>query len=72
MISDPIGCRIHGPRTASRAEDRRYHHPDFDKKGLQGWRAAHREGEIPGTAWQAEREWALSPAEIRGLPDLLR
>ena len=59
MMSDPIGRRTHGPRTTSRAAERRYHHPDFDKKGLQGWRATHREGEIPGTAWQAEREWAL-------------
>jgi len=39
---------------------RRYHHPDFDKKGLEGWRATHREADIPGTRWQAERERALA------------
>jgi hypothetical protein len=33
--------------------DRRYHHPDFDKKGLQGWRAVHREAALPQTAWIA-------------------
>ena len=38
---------------------RRYHHPDFDKKGLQGWRAVHREASLPQTAWKTEREWAI-------------
>jgi agmatinase len=37
----------------------RYHHPDFDSKGLQGWRAVHREATLPQTAWKAEREWAI-------------
>ena len=39
--------------------DRRYHHPDFDKKGLEGWRAVHREATLPQAAWQAERERAV-------------
>src|SRR5712671_237470 len=38
---------------------RRYHHPDFDKKGLQGWRAVHREATLQQTAWKAEREGAI-------------
>jgi agmatinase len=38
---------------------RRYHHPDFDRKGLQGWRAVHREATLPQTAWKAERECAI-------------
>src|SRR5271157_130310 len=38
---------------------RRYHHPDFDRKGLQGWRAVHREAALPQTAWKVEREWAI-------------
>jgi agmatinase len=59
MMLDYLGRRTHGSQVAARTMDRRYHHPDFDKKGLQGWRATHREGEIPGTAWAAEREWAL-------------
>ncbi len=39
--------------------DRRHHHPDFDKMGTQGWRAMHREAEIPGSGWKREQEWAL-------------
>jgi len=39
--------------------DRRYHHPDFDKKGLEGWRAVHREAALSHAAWKAEREWAV-------------
>ena len=35
---------------------RRHHHPDFDKRGLQGWRAVHREAALPQIAWKAERE----------------
>ena len=38
---------------------RRQHHPDFDRKGLQGWQAVHREATLPQTAWKAEREWAI-------------
>jgi agmatinase len=38
---------------------RRHHHPDFDKKGLQGWRAVHREAALPQTAWKAEQERAI-------------
>jgi agmatinase len=38
--------------------ERRQHHPDFDKKGLEGWRATHREAEIPGGGWKAEQERA--------------
>src|SRR6202011_4495325 len=49
------GCRVADPLPG----DRRYHHPDFDKKGLQGWRAVHREAALPQTAWKAEREWAV-------------
>ena len=38
---------------------RRRHHPDFSKKETQGWRAVHREAEIPTDAWSAEKAWAL-------------
>src|SRR4249920_1662840 len=37
----------------------RRHHPDFDRKGLQGWRAVHRESALPQIAWKAERERAI-------------
>ena len=54
------GCRVAGPLSG----DRRYHHPDFDKKGLEGWRAVHSEATLPQAAWQAERERAIK----MGLP----
>ncbi|MFY7961406.1 MAG: agmatinase family protein [Elsteraceae bacterium] len=41
------------------ASARRRHHPDFNKMETQGWRAVHREAEIPTAAWNAEKEWAL-------------
>jgi agmatinase len=37
----------------------RYHHPDFDRKNLQGWRAVHREATLPQAAWKAEQERAV-------------
>ena len=51
----------HGPRLRHRRrpDECRHHHPDFDRMGLRGWRAAHKEAEIPETAWNREREWAL-------------
>src|SRR6516225_6216839 len=49
------GCSIAIPPPGQR----RYHHPDFDKKGLQGWRAVHREATLPQTAWRAEQERAI-------------
>ena len=44
--------------------ERRYHHPDFDKKGLEGWRAVHREAALPQAAWKAEQERSVG----MGLP----
>jgi len=38
---------------------RRHHHPDFDRKGLQGWRAVHRGASLPQAAWKAEQERAV-------------
>lgn len=43
---------------------RRCHHPDFDRMQLRGWRAAQAEKDIPGDAWERERQWALK----MGLP----
>ena len=49
-----------GRRVADHApSQRRYHHPDFDKKALQGWRAVHREAALPQSAWKAEQERAI-------------
>ena len=42
----------------------RFHHPDFDRMQLRGWRAAQAEKDIPGDAWERERQWALK----MGLP----
>ena len=33
----------------------RFHHPDFDKLQMRGWKAAEKEGELPSAAWQQER-----------------
>ena len=44
--------------------ERRHHHPDFDRRGTQGWRAAHKEAAIPEDAWAREQAWALR----NGLP----
>ena len=49
---------VRGPRVG-RPDERRNHHPDFDKKGLRGWRAAHLEAGLPEDAWRREQEWAL-------------
>jgi agmatinase len=38
---------------------RRFHHPDFDKMQLRGWKSAQREAEIPGSGWAKEKQWAL-------------
>ncbi len=35
------------------------HHPDFDKSGLQGWQAMHREAELPEDRWAAEQRRGL-------------
>lgn len=60
--------RLHSRGTRFRPgvgdRDRRSHHPDFDKMGTQGWRAMHREAEIPGDGWKREQAWALK----MGLP----
>ena len=32
------------------------HHPNFDKPGLQGWRAMHAEGELSDEGWKREVE----------------
>ena len=37
----------------------RHHHPDFSRKKTQGWRAAHKEADIPEAAWAKEQAWAL-------------
>jgi agmatinase len=37
----------------------RRHHPHFDKRGLQGWRAMHAEGELSDAGWKREVERGL-------------
>src|SRR5690606_26691173 len=52
-------------RASGRARNAlRFHHPDFDKMQLRGWRAAQAEKDIPGGGWEKERQWALK----MGLP----
>ena len=37
----------------------RHHHPSFDKTKLDGWRAMHKERDIPGVKWDEERKAAI-------------
>jgi agmatinase len=45
-------------------DERRFHHPDFDKMQARGWKAAQAESTIGSTKWQAELERGLA----NGLP----
>jgi agmatinase len=47
---------IEFPPAAGRRNERRFHHPDFDKMQARGWKAALAEGQIPTTRWKAELE----------------
>ena len=58
-FANPADRRIRGIVAPVRPDERRRHHPDFDKRGLRGWRAAHKEAEIPQDAWRREQEHAL-------------
>jgi agmatinase len=40
----------------TRRNERRFHHPDFDKMQARGWKAAMAESKIPSTRWKAELE----------------
>src|SRR5258708_13271588 len=42
----------------------RRHHPDFDRLGTQGWKAAEAEGQLSEAGWRREQQWALE----MGLP----
>ena len=47
------------------------HHPGFDKTQLHGWKAAHKEAELPHSGWDAEErrclELGLPGAEINSV-----
>ena len=45
-------------------DERRFHHPDFDKMQARGWKAAQAESTIGHSKWQAELERGLA----NGLP----
>jgi agmatinase len=51
--------RVSTPRRAPTRDERRYHHPDFDKMQARGWKAALAEADLPEDAWKAEQKWAL-------------
>ncbi|RWQ35122.1 MAG: agmatinase [Mesorhizobium sp.] len=42
----------------------RFHHPDFDARGTQGWKSIEAEGKLPENGWRKEQQWALD----MGLP----
>ncbi len=44
----------HHPR--ARSDEKRFHHPDFDKMQARGWKAAMAEKDIPNARWKAELE----------------
>src|SRR3984893_12577038 len=50
-------------RRAAR-DERRFHHPDFDKMQARGWKAAEAEAKIGDSRWKAELERGLK----NGLP----
>ena len=57
-----IPTKSHAPRRPYRRDapaERRFHHPDFSRSNTQGWKAAHKEAEIPEEGWKREQEWAL-------------
>jgi agmatinase len=60
----PMKAATRRSRTGRTHDDRRYHHPDFDKMQARGWKAALAEEKIPSTRWQAELERGLK----NGLP----
>src|SRR5258708_35738534 len=45
--------------TTQRREQRRFHHPDFDKMQARGWKAAVAEAKIGDSRWQRELEMSL-------------
>ena len=42
----------------------RRHHPDFNARETQGWKAIEAEDKLSGTGWRREQQWALD----MGLP----
>jgi agmatinase len=51
-------------RNPTTRNERRHHHPDFDKMQARGWKAAMKEADIPDARWRAEQEFCLE----NGLP----
>src|SRR5271169_2732048 len=43
---------------------RRFHHPDFNAREMQGWKSLDAEGRLPADGWRREQQWALD----MGLP----
>jgi len=60
---DPVFGNVAAWRRVGR-NDRRRHHPDFDKVQARGWKAALAEADIPADRWRAEQAAALR----NGLP----
>ncbi|MGB0750286.1 MAG: agmatinase family protein, partial [Magnetospiraceae bacterium] len=51
--------RRSNPRPAPTREDRRFHHPDFNKMQARGWKSALAEADLPSDGWNAELKFAL-------------
>ena len=54
----------YGARRFLAPDRRRLHHPDFNARETQGWKALDAEGRIPEDGWRREQKWALD----MGLP----
>ena len=63
--SSLVGLSTPSPGVPSAAiRERRHHHPDFDAKETQGWKAVQAEGKLSDDGWRREQKWALD----MGLP----
>lgn len=62
-IHEEIGMRIFKSPTRAgllfKSPSNRAHHPDFDRSQTQGWKAMHREADLPKSRWNAELERGL-------------
>jgi agmatinase len=64
MIFDPMARCSRKAGLRPELPGARFHHPDFDKRSTQGWKALEAEGRLSGESWRKEQQWALD----MGLP----
>ena len=62
-VSQPTRISRKAGAVAPPPRERR-HHPDFNARETQGWKAAEAEGKLSERGWRREQQWALD----MGLP----